>query len=99
MSPWLLAIGLALVELTATPVAALSDFDEDTEVASRDVDYKAQVAPLSISAGQIEETTTITIISLIREIKNVQKTDRLTELISPFDLSGIELCRLVRRRT
>ena len=105
--PWLLAIGLALVELTATPVAALeltatpnviredageteivlevsldyvptantavqftivdspsgdSDFDDDTEVATRDVDYRAQVAPLSISAGQTKGWTTLTIV-------------------------------------
>ena len=104
--PWMLAVGLALVELTVTPVAALeltatpnviredagqteialkvtldntptantevlftmvaspsgdSDFDEDTEVATRDVDYRAQVVPLSISAGQTVGMTTLTI--------------------------------------
>ena len=104
--PWLLAIGLALVELTATPVAALeltatpnviredagettilleasldyvptantevlftiadspsgdSDFDFDTEVATRDVDYRAQVVPLTISAGQTVGMTTLNV--------------------------------------
>ena len=104
--PWLLAAGLVMVKLTATPVAALeltatpnviredagqteialeftldnaltadtqvlfaivdspsgdSDFDYDTEVATRDVDYRAQVQSLVIPRGAIKGMTTLII--------------------------------------
>ena len=125
--PWLLAIGLALIELTATPAAAIrsltatpnviredagqttitlkvalqytrtqatnvsftfenslsgnADFDEGAQVGGRDQDYTATVAPLSIAAGQIEGTTTLTLTPTNNSTKHSAKVFKLVAIV------------------